>query len=171
MAKKKTGNKEPKQRGRPKENVADKVDYKQLAILCKKGFTDVELAEFYGVTERTITNWKKDKDFFSVLKENKELADETLVWKLWERANGYNYTSEKIFMPAGATAPTRVEYTEHCPPEISALKFWLCNRQPDKWKNRVENNIGASTETGHELTEAFKKMFSASSESVAASTN
>ena len=36
----------------------------QIKVLALKGFTDVEMAEAVGVTERTINNWKKQQPEF-----------------------------------------------------------------------------------------------------------
>jgi len=131
--------------GRPKEKVSDKVDFKQVAILCHLGFTDKKLADFFGVAERTINNWKKDSEFLALLKEAKELADKEVEKSLWERANGYSHEAVKIFMPAGAKEPIYAPYIEHYPPDPTSMIFWLKNRQPDKWREHRD-------ETGNDLT-------------------
>ena len=45
-----------KKRGRPSK--IDKINFKQVEILAKRGFTDVEMSDFFEVTERTWNNWK-----------------------------------------------------------------------------------------------------------------
>jgi hypothetical protein len=63
---------------------------------------------------------------------------------LYERANGYNYTAVKVFMPAGAKKPVVVHYTEHLPHDVGAAFIWLKNRDPDRWRDvqNVEHVMG-----------------------------
>jgi hypothetical protein len=63
---------------------------------------------------------------------------------LYERANGYNYTAVKVFMPAGSKQPIVVHYTEHCPPDVGAAFIWLKNRDPERWRD-VPRASGATT--------------------------
>lgn len=135
---------------RPKEKVSDKVDFKQVAILCQKGFTDKELASFYGVSEQTINNWKKDEEFSLVLKKNKNEADENVEKSLYERATGYKHTAVKIFMPANSNKPVYAPYEEFYPPDPTSMIFWLKNRQPQKWRDKQD------VEHSGQLTANFK---------------
>jgi hypothetical protein len=53
----------------------------------------------------------------------------------YQRAVGYNNPNAvKIFTPQGATKPVYAPYTEHHPPDIGAIKTWLFNRDPNRWK-------------------------------------
>ena len=54
-----------------------KPEYDRQALkMCLLGATDVQLADFFGVTARTIENWRnKHPSFFRSLKEGKEDAD------------------------------------------------------------------------------------------------
>lgn len=122
--------------GRPKEPVASKVDFKQLTLLCAKGFTDQELAEFYKVNRSTIHRWKADKQFLQHQKSGKELSDNKVVRSLYERACGYSHQAVKMFVHEGKVITK--DYTEHYPPDTTAAIFWLKNRQPDDWRDRHE---------------------------------
>lgn len=128
--------------GRPKEKVKDKIDFRQLEFLCRKGFIDRELGEFFGVTERTINNWKKDEEFLSVLKEAKAEADGEVVRSLYERACGYSHPEERLMtVSLGGNAGSEVERHEtvkHYPPDSTAIIFWLKNRQPENWQDKQE---------------------------------
>jgi hypothetical protein len=125
-----------KSKGRPKEPISEKVDFEQLTILCAKGFTDKEIAAFYKVDERTITRWKKDEQFMSVLKEGKQLADEKVERSLFERATGYSHSEDKIFNDNGT--PLIVPTTKFYPPDTTAAIFWLKNRKPQEWRDKQD---------------------------------
>src|SRR5262245_10773776 len=72
---------------------------KKLAAL---GATDVEMADFFGVSLKTLTRWKVSRpEFCLALKTAKEVADERVERRLWERAVGYSVETEKIICSGG----------------------------------------------------------------------
>lgn len=100
------------------------------------GATDAELATFLGVCERTINNWKAEyPEFKEALDAGKGAADQIVERSLFERARGYNHKAVKIMQYEGA--PLVVDYVEHYPPEVEACKYWLNNRQPERWRSKV----------------------------------
>jgi hypothetical protein len=126
---------EPRERGRPSlyRPEFDEQAYK----LCLLGATDAEMADFFGVEERTINNWKIDHpNFFQSMQRGKLIADANVSEKLYHRAIGYSHEAEKIFNNGGEIV--RAEYTEHYPPETAAIKLWLLNRRPKDWKDKIE---------------------------------
>ncbi len=101
------------------------------------GVTDVQLASFFRVTERTIITWKKKfPQFLSSLKEGKEIADSQVSKSLYQRAIGYTHDEEVIMQYKGV--PVRAKTKKHYPPDTVACIYWLNNRQPERWKNRWE---------------------------------
>lgn len=82
--------------------------------------------------------WKVDfPRFCQATKTGKEAADERVINSLYHRANGYSFDAVKIFMPAGAAEPVYAPYTEHVPPDTTAAIFWLKNRRPKEWRDRI----------------------------------
>ena len=73
------------------------------------------------------------------MKESKETADARVVRSVYQRSVGYTYDAVKIFMPAGAKEPVYAPYREDCPLDTNAAVFWLKNRQPDTWRDKVVN--------------------------------
>lgn len=108
--------------------------------LCRLGATDKELADFFGVSESTLNKWKLDhKAFSESIKSGKLVADSEVADKLFKRATGYQHDALKIMQYEGV--PVTVSYTEHYPPDTVACIFWLKNRQPEKWRDKVQQEL------------------------------
>lgn len=128
--------------GRPTEYDPS---YPEVATkLCKLGAKDVELADFFGVSVTTITNWKTaHPEFLAAVKTAKAEADTRVERSLYERATGYSYDAVKILTVSlgnnqGAEVQ-QVPYREHVPPDPTSMIFWLKNRQPKKWRDKIEH--------------------------------
>ena len=123
--------------------------------LCKLGATDADLAEAFGVSVVTIDNWKiKFRDeFLGSLKGGKEEADKNVERALYARATGYSYDAVKIFHTKDGKT-IKVPYTEHVPPDVGAICFWLKNRRPDRWRDvhNIEAEMAHYVIADHELT-------------------
>jgi hypothetical protein len=91
-----------------------KPEFVELARnYCLLGATDVELARFFGTTDRTIRTWKQQHpEFAAALDQAKEVADAQVVGALYSNAIGGN---------------------------VTAQIFWLKNRQPGKWRDKVDH--------------------------------
>lgn len=140
--------------GRPSEY---RPEYAQQAEkLCRLGATDSDLADFFGVTTRTITRWKSSReDFCLALKAGKEPADDRVERSLYARATGYTFDSVKIFNSNGE--PLVVPFQEHVPPDTTACIFWLKNRRPDLWRDKVATEL--TGEGGGPLQVIVNKLF------------
>lgn len=112
----------------------------QAAKLCELGATDDDLADFFKVSTRSIYRWQtQHPEFCQALKAGKSPADERVERSLFHRAVGYRHEAVKIFMPAGAKKPVYADYVEQVAPDTTAAIFWLKNRRPDLWRDRVLN--------------------------------
>lgn len=121
--------------------------------LARLGLTDAQMAAVWGVSEATIKNWKgAAPEFARALRVGKPEADAEVVASLFHRARGYSHDAVKIFMvdetridADGTTTvtkvPVKVPYVEHYPPDTTACIFWLKNRQPALWRDRVDHDI------------------------------
>lgn len=91
-----------------------KPEFVELARnYCLLGATDVELARFFGTTDRTIRTWKQQHpEFAEVLDQAKEAPDANVVGALYRNALAGN---------------------------VTAQIFWLKNRQPAKWRDKVDH--------------------------------
>lgn len=112
--------------------------HRACAIL---GADDVHLAKFLGVSRATLSSWKNQHPEFKVaLVGGKEQFDtQTVEQALLKRALGYEVPYEKLTKEEGK--PDRTETgAKHIPGDTTAMIFWLCNRQPDRWRQRNEVN-------------------------------
>lgn len=128
--------------GRPSSYKAEYAQ--QVAKLCRLGATDKEIAAFFEVHEDTINEWKKvHPEFSESLKEGKAAADAEVADKLFKRATGYEHKAVKIVADAKTGAEHQVEYIERYPPDTTAAIFWLKNRRPDLWREKVtQEHVG-----------------------------
>ena len=105
----------------------------QARKLCLLGLTDAEIADLWGVSERTINQWKNDVPGFSQsIARGKVLADADVAERLYERALGYTHAETVINCYQGAILRTKV--TRHYPPDTQAASIWLRNRRPGIWR-------------------------------------
>ena len=122
--------------GRPSEYDPKKTP-KQAKKACLMGATDKDLADFFGVSETTINNWKtQHPEFLESIRDGKELADSNVAKSLYQRALGYEHPEVHVSNYQGKI--TLTDLTKRYPPETTAGIFWLKNRQPDKWRDRRE---------------------------------
>ncbi len=128
----------PKKRGRgqpsPYLDTYPELAYQQ----CLCGATDVDLAEFFEISEATLYLWKKTHPEFSEsIKRGKQYADGKVANAMYLRAIGYSHPEEKIFCDKGSI--TRAKTTKHYPPDATSGIFWLKNRQRDKWHDNGDD--------------------------------
>ena len=127
--------------------MARPTDYRQeyaeqARKLCLLGFTDKQLAVFFGVNESTINRWKqKYPEFCKSIKSGKVIADAQVSESLFKRATGIEVTEVEV-RDDGKKKVKRVT-KKHIPPDPTAQIFWLKNRQPELWRDKptVENSV------------------------------
>ena len=57
------------------------------------------------------------------------------------------------------------EYTKHYAPDTAACKWWLNNRQKDKWQDKQEIELKVSGDRGARLLAAKKRIKAENGES------
>lgn len=126
-----------------------------LALL---GAIDQEIADAFGVSLKTIGNWKNEEvEFCAHLKKGKIEADAKVAKRLYKRAMGYDYEEVKTKReppPPGLqdllgdeTVVTEVTTTtKHVVPDIAAINIWLKNR-----RGRVDPEKGQKWADRHEV--------------------
>lgn len=109
----------------------------QAAHLIKLGATEQEIADFFKVSLNTITNWKlRFPEFMGALKLAKEQADSRVEQSLYRRAMGYSHPDVHVSNYQGDVKLTPI--VKVYPPDTVACIFWLKNRQPDRWRDKID---------------------------------
>lgn len=124
-----------------------KEEYNEQAYkLCLLGATNEEIADFFNVCTSTIDNWNnKYPEFLGSIKKGKLLADANVAEKLYHRACGYEHKEDKIFNDNGVAliVPTIKRYA----PDPTSGIFWLKNRQPKKFRDKIETEHSGELKT------------------------
>jgi hypothetical protein len=143
--------KEGNEGGRPTKYKPEYV--KQAYKLCLLGATDKELADFFEVHEDTINEWKKIHEDFSVsVREGKKSADMEVVSALFDSTKDRRVAEQqaikvkKVYWKDGKRHEDEgvevVEVEKVIPSDFRSQQFWLKNRQPEKWRDKQEIQIG-----------------------------
>jgi len=143
-----------KNNGRP---TSFKQEYIDLAYkCCLLGATDKQLSDFFNVAESTINLWKlKQPKFSDALKRGKTLADANVASSLYRRALGYSCAETHVSNYQGEV--TLTELTKNYPPDTTACIYWLNNRQPDKWRDKIK--IDSNLKIDKDTLEMIKSQF------------
>lgn len=101
----------------------------------RDGLTDEQIAHNMGVSRKTLAEWKKKYgDIGDTLKKGKEIVDYEVENALLKKALGYTVKEQKLTKDGEL-----IEIEREIPPDTTAQIFWLKNRRPDKWRDKVEN--------------------------------
>lgn len=122
-------------RGRPTDY---RPEYDARALeLCELGASDADLAEEFGVSERTINRWRVQQESFAIASRvGKEHADQLVKRSFFQIARGYEY-DEEFITKDGRKETRRVVV----PPNPTAIVKWLSARTPEfRETQRVEMN-------------------------------
>ncbi len=155
-ARKKKANKINSAKAREKRTVYTADTAERAYKLCLLGLYNKDLAVAFGVSVKTIEYWMRTKDDFNrAVKLGREEADSKVAEKLFKRATGYTVKDHHISVYRGKVIVT--PYDKEYPPETDAAKFWLKNRQPEKWSDtaRLEHsgNIKVTEEKKYDLSD------------------
>ncbi len=123
-------------------NYDVKVHPRQAEMLCERGATDREIAEFFGIQPSTFYYWRNSHpEFAAAMQVGKEIADDRVERSLYNRAVGYSYDSVKVMAVAtGGGGGSRIEevaVVEHVPPDVKAAIRWLEARRPKVWRRSL----------------------------------
>jgi transcriptional regulator with XRE-family HTH domain len=136
-----------------------KPEYAEIAHnYCLLGATNDELAGFFGVSPSTVDNWLSGHPgFATAVRNGRAAADASIARKLYRRADGYDYTAEKIFVYRGEVI--RADHKVHRPPDVGACIFWLRNRRREQWLERAkpEPDNGLTFEDLEEASERVRR--------------
>ena len=121
--------------------------------LAMKGATDQEIADAFGVSTKTINNWKNKHDSFrKKMEEGKSGVNAKVELSLFKRAIGYECeeTESLLEMDAnGNRKPLKVKTTKkHVPPDTMAIMYFLNNRsrKTGDWTQKQDVSVSFDSE-------------------------
>lgn len=123
--------------------INDWLENDKLILLegwAKSGLTDEQIAKNIGINRTTLYDWKKKEiNIANALKKGKEVIDFEVENALLKKALGYTITLKEEKLDKDGCVHT-LEKDVHIPPDTTAQIFWLKNRKPNNWKDRVETD-------------------------------
>ena len=149
---------EPKKKGRKPQWTDTKVEIMCKAIAAGKSYKDAFTAARVGKTA-FYSHLANDADFADRVKkaeqDYQQWYDSQLVVdckrSLIELVNGYEWdetTTEHALNKAGKMVEVKKKVVhKKAAPNPTAIIFALCNRDPEHWQNRVNNELSGKIET------------------------
>jgi len=114
----------------------------------REGMIDTEIAAKLGISHETFYQYQhKYPEFLEAIKRGKAPVDVEVENALLKRARGYEYEESTVEYKAKKDAEEKAKpisikkTTKQVVPDVTAQKFWLMNRKPDKWREKSELDI------------------------------
>ena len=124
----------------------------------KDGLTDEQIANNLGISTQTFYTYKKEHiEFFESLKKGKEIVDYEVENALLKKALGYTIILKKEKVTKDGDV-VEIKEEMHIPPSTTAQIFWLKNRKPEKWRDKIDVENKQDVETLEKLDEVLKEL-------------
>lgn len=139
-----------------------------LEAWARDGLSDEQIARKIGISRSTLSAWKVSySDISDALARGKEPVDVEVENALHKLALGYTVPVQKTFKVKRVffdamgrrceAEELAVGYDEvHVPANVNAQKFWLANRKPETWREKVETGVSVDVEDLSPLVELLK---------------
>lgn len=122
----------------------------------RDGLSNEEISQKMGISRETLHQWcKRYPDIADTLKKGKEIPDAEVENALFKKAIGYNVKVQKTFKIRTVefdevTGKKVREYEElktgydevHVAADTTAQIYWLKNRLPKKWRDKINLELG-----------------------------
>ena len=111
----------------------------------REGLTDEQIAKNMGISTASLYNYKnRHIEILEALKKGKQVIDYEVENALLKRALGYKYkeiTRENKWNEKKEEYEMIItkEVTKEVVPDTLAQIYWLKNRKPDKWRDKVQD--------------------------------
>ena len=131
----------------------NKDGLEQIEKWAKLGLSDRQIAKNMGIGRSTFYEWKKKyKDISDTLDKGKAIVNEEVENALLKKALGFKYKEQQAikvkeiyYDEKGRKCQKEdvkiVEVEKEVPADTVAIKFWLVNRERERWSdnpNKVE---------------------------------
>ena len=109
--------------------------------LARNGMTLKQCADIFGVSIDTVQNWLKDDErFHDAWMRGRVHPDHLVEQALFRRAVGYQIEEIVQEKTSGIVTKEKRTVREIAPSEIACF-FWLKNRLPHLWQERVQHDV------------------------------
>lgn len=114
-------------------------------LMAKHGYTMEDLADFFAVATSTIYKWQSEHPEFSeAIKQGRYDFDTDKVENaLLNTALGYEVTESHVEVGVDGKKKKKV-VKKHIGGQAIAQIFWLKNRAPDRWKDKLDVKADAT---------------------------
>lgn len=134
------------------------VDEKRLTATLRgfliNGIPKKDFPKYLGISMTTWHNWKSTYPFINrILAENQATLNAKVAASLLDRALGFeNPNAVKLFYDRVTGNVIQEQYTEYYPPDVNAIKYYLNNKMPEKWKERSTSEVANSGTVEHTIS-------------------
>ena len=130
----------------------ERYGFEYLRRLAEEGRVDEEIATLCGLELSVFRSWKKKyPEFAEAISFGRSESDYSIIKALYKKATGFNvglkktYKLKRIEFDPDTGKKVR-EYEElatgidetYVPADLNAEKFWLKNRQSERWSEQSE---------------------------------
>lgn len=144
-------------------------NFRFMIYLYSQGKTTDQVCLTMGISQSTLMRLRtRFPDLWSTVSKTKQFVDAQVEQALFRRTVGYTYktkkkeyvindeTGEIVEDKRGIKMLKITEQEFHEPPNVEAAKFWLRNRKPDEWKEKIELDFDAINDG--EIFAQFEKV-------------
>ncbi|MEK3995935.1 helix-turn-helix domain-containing protein [Psychrobacillus sp. FSL K6-2365] len=111
----------------------------QITKWAEEGLINKQLASKIGINVATLYEWQdRFPDFADAIKKGKKVIDDQVENSLLKRALGYRYEEETWGKNHLGEMVLIKRVVKLQAPDVTSQIFWLKNRQPERWRERVE---------------------------------
>ena len=139
------------EKGRGIKFWAKKAQLEKIKEWAEDGLSAKQIAENMGISRSTLYEWvQKNTDIADSFTCGRACAVANVENQLYQKTQGYNVGVKKVIKLKKAEykdgkivkaweEPMEITEEIHVPADTAAIKFYLTNMNPEKWKNNADN--------------------------------
>ncbi|RPI12563.1 MAG: hypothetical protein EHM58_20015 [Ignavibacteriae bacterium] len=117
------------------------ADAGTLEKLAGYGLTEKEIADIFHITEKQFYRAiQRNREMGEIIFRGKTVFGKNVVESLYSRAMGYSRDEITYTKNKGVVAAHPVK--KYYPPDMKAIVFWLKNRMPAQWREKIDQEKG-----------------------------
>ena len=125
----------------------------------RKGLTTGQICNNLEIDRSTLSRWcKENEELCNTLKINKEISIVCVENALFKKAVGFTKKIKKDMIGKDGEIVT-YESELYFPPDITAIKFYLTNRDGSNWKDKQVQETNLALQEDDPITKAIKESF------------